>query len=109
LGIRNVKIPLVKATIAGINPPICSGISDTLMPNDAYFYGVLPILSETAVAYGVDKVEIARASMMMSAKAVMTITARTAHFIANFWCSSMVTPASPTCCPFYPRPPWRTV
>jgi Mg2+/citrate symporter len=46
LGIRNVKIPLVKATIAGINPPI------------------LPILSETAVAYGVDKVEIARASII---------------------------------------------
>ncbi|MBK4209879.1 citrate:proton symporter [Bacillus licheniformis] len=43
---------------------LTSGIFTFLMPNDAYFYGVLPILSETAVAYGVNKVEIARASII---------------------------------------------
>ena len=43
---------------------LTSGIFTFFMPNDAYFYGVLPILSETAAAYGVDKIEIARASII---------------------------------------------
>lgn len=34
------------------------------MANDPYYFGVLPILAETAAAYGVDPVEIARASLL---------------------------------------------
>ncbi len=34
------------------------------MANDPYYFGVLPILAETAIAYGVDPVEIARASVL---------------------------------------------
>lgn len=34
------------------------------MANDPYYFGVLPILAETAAAYGVDPVEIARASIL---------------------------------------------
>ena len=34
------------------------------MANDPYYYGVLPILAETAAAYGIDPVEIARASIL---------------------------------------------
>ncbi|YCA43031.1 citrate:proton symporter [Bacillus sp. JZ8] len=34
------------------------------MANDPYYYGVLPILAETASAYGVDPVEMARASVL---------------------------------------------
>ncbi|MGG3573539.1 citrate:proton symporter [Bacillus gobiensis] len=34
------------------------------MANDPYYYGVLPILAQTAEAYGVDPAEIARASIL---------------------------------------------
>ena len=34
------------------------------MANDPYYFGVLPILAETAATYGVDPVEIARASIL---------------------------------------------
>ncbi|MGK7379467.1 CitMHS family transporter [Planococcus sp. 1R117A] len=34
------------------------------MANDPYYFGVLPILAETAAVYGVDPVEIARASLL---------------------------------------------
>ncbi|WP_078410239.1 CitMHS family transporter [Priestia abyssalis] len=34
------------------------------MSNDAFYFGVLPIIAEAAAAYGVDPVEIARASLM---------------------------------------------
>ncbi|MCM3651157.1 CitMHS family transporter [Metabacillus litoralis] len=34
------------------------------MANDPYYFGVLPILAQTAAAYGVDPVEIARASVL---------------------------------------------
>lgn len=34
------------------------------MANDPYYFGVLPILAQTATAYGVDPVEIARASIL---------------------------------------------
>ena len=60
-------VSLIPEQMGGFIPAIValtSGIFTFLMPNDAYFYGVLPILSETAVAYGVDKVEIARASII---------------------------------------------
>jgi CitMHS family citrate-Mg2+:H+ or citrate-Ca2+:H+ symporter len=35
-----------------------------LMSNDAYYFGVLPILAKTAAAYGVPVVEVARASLV---------------------------------------------
>ena len=35
-----------------------------LMSNDAYYFGVLPILAKTGAAYGVPAVEIARASLI---------------------------------------------
>lgn len=60
-------VSMIPEQMGGLIPAIValtSGIFTYLMPNDAYFYGVLPILSETAVAYGVDKVEIARASII---------------------------------------------
>lgn len=60
-------VSMIPEQMGGLIPAIValtSGIFTFLMPNDAYFYGVLPILSETAVAYGVDKVEIARASII---------------------------------------------
>lgn len=34
-----------------------------LMSNDAFYYGVLPVLSETASKYGIDPTEMARASI----------------------------------------------
>ena len=34
-----------------------------LMSNDAFYFGVLPVLSETASAYGIDSAEMARASI----------------------------------------------
>lgn len=34
-----------------------------LMSNDAFYYGVLPVLSETASRYGIDPAEMARASI----------------------------------------------
>jgi citrate-Mg2+:H+ or citrate-Ca2+:H+ symporter, CitMHS family len=34
------------------------------MANDPYYFGVLPIIAETAAAYGVDPVHIARASVL---------------------------------------------
>ncbi|KRD90043.1 damage-inducible protein CinA [Bacillus sp. Root147] len=35
-----------------------------VMSNDAYYFGVLPIFSETAASYGIDPMEIARASVL---------------------------------------------
>ncbi|MFT4265004.1 MAG: SLC13 family permease [Nocardioides sp.] len=34
-----------------------------LMSNDAFYYGVLPVLSQTAAGYGIDPAEMARASI----------------------------------------------
>ncbi|MBS2968141.1 citrate:proton symporter [Metabacillus sp. KIGAM252] len=34
------------------------------MANDPYYYGVLPIIAKTAAAYGVDPIQIARASVL---------------------------------------------
>lgn len=35
-----------------------------IMSNDAYYFGVLPVLAETASAYGIDPLQIARASVL---------------------------------------------
>lgn len=34
------------------------------MSNDAYYFGVLPVLAQTAAEFGVPSVEIARASVL---------------------------------------------
>lgn len=34
------------------------------MSNDAYYFGILPIIAETAAAYGIDPAEIGRASLL---------------------------------------------
>ncbi|QIK63576.1 CitMHS family transporter [Leucobacter viscericola] len=34
------------------------------MSNDAFYYGILPVLSQSAAAYGIDPVEMARASII---------------------------------------------
>lgn len=34
------------------------------MSNDAFYFGVLPVLSEAAVHYGIEPIEIARASIV---------------------------------------------
>ncbi|TXG02738.1 citrate transporter, partial [Lactobacillus delbrueckii subsp. bulgaricus] len=48
---------MIPEQMGGLIPAIValtSGIFTFLMPNDAYFYGVLPILSETAVGVSID-------------------------------------------------------
>ncbi len=35
-----------------------------VLSNDAYYFGVVPILANAAAAYGIDPVEIARASVL---------------------------------------------
>src|SRR3546814_10852667 len=41
---------------------VCS--SDLFISNDAFYFGVLPILAETGAAYGVSPAEIGRASLV---------------------------------------------
>ncbi len=54
----------------GIGPllaPITAVVSMPLtfvMSNDAYYFGVLPVIAQTAVSYGITPEEIARASLM---------------------------------------------
>lgn len=35
-----------------------------IMSNDAYYFGVLPVLAETATSYGIDPLQVARASVL---------------------------------------------
>jgi CitMHS family citrate-Mg2+:H+ or citrate-Ca2+:H+ symporter len=35
-----------------------------VLSNDAYYFGVIPVIAKTAAAYGVDPVLIARASLL---------------------------------------------
>ncbi|MDM5201232.1 citrate:proton symporter [Fictibacillus enclensis] len=51
--------PLFPAIVAITSMPFTFVLS-----NDAYYFGVLPILAEAASAYGVSPIEIARASIM---------------------------------------------
>jgi CitMHS family citrate-Mg2+:H+ or citrate-Ca2+:H+ symporter len=48
--------------------PVITGITSMpftfFMSNDAYYFGMLPIIAEAATAYGIDPVEIARASLV---------------------------------------------
>jgi hypothetical protein len=43
----------------------CKILSEILYFNDPYYFGVVPIIAQTATAYGVDPVEIARAPLFL--------------------------------------------
>jgi CitMHS family citrate-Mg2+:H+ or citrate-Ca2+:H+ symporter len=57
-------IPTVAGPYMGIVTGLLSLPLTFLMSNDAYYFGVLPILAKTAAAYGVPAVEVARASLV---------------------------------------------
>ncbi|WP_336045660.1 citrate:proton symporter [Solibacillus ferritrahens] len=52
----------------GSQLPLIVGITSIaftfIMSNDAYYFGVLPVLAETAISFGVEPIEIARASVL---------------------------------------------
>ena len=56
-------IPPQAGPYMGIVTALLSMPLTFLMSNDAYYFGVLPILAKTAAAYGVPAVEVARASL----------------------------------------------
>jgi CitMHS family citrate-Mg2+:H+ or citrate-Ca2+:H+ symporter len=51
--------PHFALVVAGVAAPLTF-----LMSNDAYYFGIVPLLSEAARAYGVAPVEVARASLL---------------------------------------------
>ncbi|MFJ8237936.1 CitMHS family transporter [Ureibacillus sp. NPDC094379] len=65
--ISNSLIAIIPESVGGFFPLV---VALTSMPftfvlsNDAYYFGVLPILAEAGAAYGVDALEIARASVL---------------------------------------------
>lgn len=65
--ISNSLISIIPASVGSFYPLV---VAITSMPftfalsNDAYYFGVLPILAEAGAAYGVSPLEIARASVL---------------------------------------------
>ncbi|SFJ00256.1 CitMHS family transporter [Thermoflavimicrobium dichotomicum] len=65
--IANTLVAIIPESLGPFFPTI---VAITSMPftfvlsNDAYYFGVLPILAKAAAAYGIDPVEIARASIL---------------------------------------------
>ncbi|MDT2047860.1 damage-inducible protein CinA [Priestia aryabhattai] len=65
--IANSLVAIIPDSLGSFFPVV---VALTSMPftfvlsNDAYYFGVLPILAEAGAAYGVDPVEIARASIL---------------------------------------------
>lgn len=65
--ISNSLIAIIPESVGGFYPLV---VAITSMPftfvlsNDAYYFGVLPILAEAGAAYGVSTLEIARASVL---------------------------------------------
>jgi CitMHS family citrate-Mg2+:H+ or citrate-Ca2+:H+ symporter len=60
-------IALVPASIGSHFAVVVAGVAAPLtflMSNDAYYFGIVPLLSEAARAYGVAPVEVARASLL---------------------------------------------
>lgn len=57
-------IPAQAGPYMGIVTGLLSMPLTFLMSNDAYYFGILPILAKTASAYGVPAVEVARASLI---------------------------------------------
>lgn len=62
---------------------LTSGIFTFFMPNDAYFYGVLPILAETAASYGIDPVEVARASIVGQPIHMLSLLVPSTHLLVG--------------------------
>lgn len=65
--IANSLVAIIPESLGSFFPLV---VALTSMPftfvlsNDAYYFGVLPILAEAASAYGIDPVEVARASVL---------------------------------------------
>jgi CitMHS family citrate-Mg2+:H+ or citrate-Ca2+:H+ symporter len=63
----NTLVSIIPESLGSYLPTI---VAITSMPftfilsNDAYYYGVLPILAQAAAAYGIDPIEIGRASVL---------------------------------------------
>ena len=60
-------VALIPASMGPYMAPITGALSMPLtffMSNDAFYFGVLPILAEAATQYGIEPVEIARASII---------------------------------------------
>lgn len=57
-------IPEQLGSSFALNTAITSLPLTYVMANDPYYFGVVPIIAKTAAAYGVDQVEIARASVL---------------------------------------------
>ena len=60
-------VAIIPESMGPFLAPITAVISMPLtffMSNDAFYYGVLPILSEAAANYGISPVEMARASIV---------------------------------------------
>ena len=60
----NLKIVLKDIYKKSHNPLLISMPFTFALSNDAYYFGVLPILAEAGAAYGVSPLEIARASVL---------------------------------------------
>ncbi|MEC1719894.1 CitMHS family transporter [Schinkia azotoformans] len=65
--IANSMVSIIPESLGGFFPTVVALTSMPLtfvLSNDAYYFGVLPILAEAGAAYGVDPLEVARASVL---------------------------------------------
>ncbi len=65
--VSNSLVSIIPESASGLYPLIVALTSMPLtfvLSNDAYYFGVLPILAESGVAYGVDPIQVARASVL---------------------------------------------
>jgi citrate-Mg2+:H+ or citrate-Ca2+:H+ symporter, CitMHS family len=66
-GLAAVLVSLVPQSAAGIVPALIALISipfSFVMSNDAYFFGVVPVLAKAAGSYGVPPAEVIRAAVL---------------------------------------------
>jgi CitMHS family citrate-Mg2+:H+ or citrate-Ca2+:H+ symporter len=57
-------IPPALGPYMGVITALASGPLSFVMSNDAYYFGIVPVIAEAASHYGVEPVEIARASLL---------------------------------------------
>lgn len=68
--VEAMALALMKAVPATLGPYLAAVTAIVAMPltffmsNDAYYFGVLPVIAQTATNYGVPAVEVARASLL---------------------------------------------
>lgn len=68
--VEAMALSLMKAIPASLGPHLAAVTAIVAMPltffmsNDAYYFGVLPVIAQTAANYGVPAVEVARASLL---------------------------------------------